>query len=151
MQGPNGREIWQDADNHWRGSAQAGGVCLQSEVDTDREDVVVVENDIAEIDANAESMRRSGCTPVLRAAISRCTSTARRTASTTLANSPSRPSPVVLTMRPQCSLTWGRQPLAAASSAQRACLPRPPPSGANSPRRQLPKSLSGAARPVPLP
>ena len=36
----------------------------------------------------------------LRSAISLCTSTAQRTASTTLANSMSKPSPVVFTMRP---------------------------------------------------
>src|SRR5207237_5053241 len=36
-----------------------------------------------------------------------CTSTAQRTASTTLANSASRPSPVVLTMRPRCSAIFG--------------------------------------------
>jgi hypothetical protein len=39
----------------------------------------------------------------LRPAISRWNSTAQRTASTTLANSASKPSPVVLTMRPRCS------------------------------------------------
>jgi len=53
------------------------------------------------------SMRRSGGTSVFRSAIARCTSTAQRTASTTLANSINRPSPVVLTMRPRCSLTLG--------------------------------------------
>ena len=53
------------------------------------------------------SMRRSAGTPVFRSSISRCTSTAQRTASTTLANSTSMPSPVVLTMRPRCSLILG--------------------------------------------
>jgi hypothetical protein len=41
-------------------------------------------------------MRLSAGTPAFRSAISRCTSTAQRTASTTLANSTRRPSPVVL-------------------------------------------------------
>src|SRR6516164_10999500 len=55
MQGPNGREIRRDADNHWRAAAhKAGSVSLQSEVDTVAKDVVVVENDVAEIDADAE-------------------------------------------------------------------------------------------------
>jgi hypothetical protein len=41
--------------------------------------------------------------------MSRWISTAQRTASTTLANSTSRPSPVVLTMRPRCSAILGSQ------------------------------------------
>ena len=45
-------------------------------------------------------MRRSSGTSALRSAIAAWISTAQRTASTTLANSTSRPSPVVLTMRP---------------------------------------------------
>ena len=53
------------------------------------------------------SMRRSGGTPAFRSAIPRCTSTAQRTASTTLGNSTSSPSPVVLTMRPRCSAICG--------------------------------------------
>src|SRR5438105_2799393 len=53
------------------------------------------------------SMRLSVATPVSRSGIACCTSTAQRTASTTLANSTSRPSPVVLTMRPWCSAIVG--------------------------------------------
>ena len=53
------------------------------------------------------SIRFSSGTAVLRSVIPCCTSTAQRTASTTLANSMSNPSPVVLTMRPRCSLTLG--------------------------------------------
>jgi hypothetical protein len=53
------------------------------------------------------SIRRASGTGALRSAIPCCTSTAQRTASTTLANSISSPSPVVLTMRPLCSLTLG--------------------------------------------
>ena len=41
------------------------------------------------------SMRLSAPTPVLRSGIACCTATAQRTASTTLANSTSMPSPVV--------------------------------------------------------
>ena len=52
-------------------------------------------------------MRLSGGNAALRSAIAACTSTAQRTASTTLANSTSRPSPVVLTMRPRCSAIFG--------------------------------------------
>ena len=54
------------------------------------------------------SMRCSvAARPALRSAIPRCTSTAQRTASTTLANSTSKPSPVVLTIRPRCSAIFG--------------------------------------------
>ena len=45
-------------------------------------------------------MRRSSGTSGSRSIIPRCTSAAQRTASTTLANSASMPSPVFLTMRP---------------------------------------------------
>ena len=48
-------------------------------------------------------MRSSWAVASLRAAISRCIATAQATASTTLGNSISNPSPVVLTMRPLCS------------------------------------------------
>src|SRR5260370_20366110 len=48
-----------------------------------------------------KSMRRSGGTPAFRSAISRCTSTAHRTPSTTLADSSSTPAPGVLTRRPR--------------------------------------------------
>ena len=54
-----------------------------------------------------KSSRLSGATPALRSAMPRCTSTAQRTASTTLENSSNRPSPVVLTMRPSCSAILG--------------------------------------------
>ncbi len=43
----------------------------------------------------------------LRSAIARCTSAAHRTASTTLANSASIPSPVFFTIRPRCSSIFG--------------------------------------------
>src|SRR5215831_11710541 len=53
------------------------------------------------------SMRLSAATPMFRSGIACCTATAQRTASTTLANSTSRPSPVVLTMRPRCPAIFG--------------------------------------------
>src|SRR5208282_2314898 len=46
-------------------------------------------------------------TPVFRSGIACCTATAQRTASTTLAYSTNKPSPVVLTMRPRCSAIFG--------------------------------------------
>ena len=51
----------------------------------------------ADAEGNAPVLRLS---PAVRSAIAVCTSTTQRTASTTLANSSSSPSPVVLTMRP---------------------------------------------------
>jgi len=52
-------------------------------------------------------IRRPAGTSALRSAIAVCVSTAQRTASTTLASSTGRPSPVVLTMRPLCSAIVG--------------------------------------------
>ena len=54
----------------------------------------------------------------LRAGIACCTAMAQRTASTTLANSTSNPSPVVLTMRPWCSAIFGSR------SSRRSALRR---------------------------
>src|SRR5215472_9046784 len=53
------------------------------------------------------SIRCSGGVPLLRSAIARCTSTAQRTASTTLANSAKKPSPVFFTIRPRYSPIFG--------------------------------------------
>src|SRR5215831_18591153 len=52
-------------------------------------------------------MRLSPDAAALRSAIPCCHWVAQRNASTTLANSTSKPSPVVLTMRPRCSLIFG--------------------------------------------
>jgi hypothetical protein len=49
------------------------------------------------------SMRWETGTEAFRSAMPACTSVAQRTASTTLENSTSRPSPVVFTIRPRCS------------------------------------------------
>src|SRR6516164_1381273 len=67
-------------------------------------------------------VRLSSAVSALRSAIARCTSAAHRTASTTLENSASIPSPVFFTMRPRCSLIFGstssrRCPLS------RSCVP----------------------------
>jgi hypothetical protein len=69
------------------------------DIDAIAENVPAVNDDVAEVDADAKLDRRPAGTAALRTAISRCTSTAQRTASTTLANSTRIPSPVVLTMR----------------------------------------------------
>src|SRR5438034_1590805 len=53
------------------------------------------------------SMRRSAGRPVLRSIIAFCTSMAQRTASTTLRNSTSAPSPVRFTTRPLCTAMVG--------------------------------------------
>jgi len=53
------------------------------------------------------SIRFSDGLPSLRSAMPRCTSTAQRTASTTLANSARNPSPVFLTVHPWCSTILG--------------------------------------------
>ena len=54
-----------------------------------------------------KSIRRSSGTPALRSTIAFCTSMAQRTASTTLRNSTSAPSPVRLTTRPLCTAIVG--------------------------------------------
>jgi hypothetical protein len=52
-------------------------------------------------------MQISAGTAAFRSVIAACTSVAQRNASTTLANSTSMPSPVVLTIRPLCSEIFG--------------------------------------------
>jgi hypothetical protein len=70
-------------------------------------DVVLFNDNVAQVDANAES------DPPLfghfgsRSIIPRWISAAQRTASTTLANSARKPSPVFFTIRPLCSLIFG--------------------------------------------
>src|SRR5215813_3933966 len=86
--------------------------------------VTPVPYDVAEIDPHPEFDAATGGTSTFRSAISRCTSTAQRTASTTLPNSAGNPSPVVF---------WDRRARRAALSGVRACPPRPFPSAANPP------------------
>ena len=91
---PPGRGPTRRCRRGQRSAFQAGG-----DIDAIAQDVVALDDNVAEIDADAE------CQPVLgqhrasRSPISLDFS-AQRSASTTLANSASSPSPVVLTMRP---------------------------------------------------
>jgi hypothetical protein len=57
-------------------------------------------DDITEVNADAKFDALSSATPALRSTMACCTSSAQRTASTTLRNSMTLPSPVRLTMRP---------------------------------------------------
>jgi hypothetical protein len=92
-----------DADPAWLG--QRFQPCRY--IDSVTVDVATVFDDVADIDPDAE----------LDAAIGRHIGVSRRhlalhldgtsTAATTLGNSINSPSPVVLTMRPRCSLTFG--------------------------------------------
>src|SRR5215469_13490126 len=68
------------------------------------------------------SIRFSGGIAALRPAIPCCTSTPQRTASTTLGNSASIPSPVFFTMRPRCSLILGSTS-SRKCALRRACVP----------------------------
>jgi len=64
------------------------------------EDVAILDDDVALMNADAELEAVVCRRAALTGASAVCSSLAQRTASTTLANSTSRPSPVVLTMRP---------------------------------------------------
>jgi hypothetical protein len=70
-------------------------------------EVIALDDHVAEMMPMRSSMRLSAVTLVFRSGIACCTATAQPTASTTLANSTSNPSPVVLTMRPRCSAIFG--------------------------------------------
>ena len=65
--------------------------------------VVVLDDDVAEVDPDPQSDPAVLGRAASRSIIARCTSAPQRTALTTLENSASIPSPVVLTMRPECS------------------------------------------------
>ena len=79
----------------------------RGDVDSVAENIVVVDDDIADVNADPkldpEVLRHVG----VSLAISRWISTAQRAASTALANSTSMPSPVVLTIRPRCAAIAG--------------------------------------------
>jgi hypothetical protein len=83
--------------------------CLQPRrnVDAITVDVVAITDNVAKIDPDTEDDPLVLGVCALRSTIPRCSSTARRTASTTLGNSANMPSPVVFTMRPRCSLIFG--------------------------------------------
>src|SRR6201997_865901 len=110
-------------DEHPAGIGQ--GLDPRGDVDAVAIEVVALDDHIAEIDADAQIDALSAPTPVSRSGIACCTATAQRTASTTLANSTSIPSPVVLTMRPLCSAILG------STSSRRSALRRS--SGPSSP------------------
>ena len=67
----------------------------RGDVDAVAEDIVVVDDDVADMNADAEVEPSIRATLAFRSAMPASTSKAQRTASTTLANSTSRPSPVV--------------------------------------------------------
>ena len=77
------------------------------DIDTIPEDVVTFDDDVADVDADTKVDPVIGRTAGIAFGHARCTSTAHRTASTTLGNSSSRPSPVVLTIRPPYSAIFG--------------------------------------------
>ena len=83
---------------YYAGIGQGFDACR--DVDAVAVEVAVLDDHVPEIDADAQFYAVVRCDPAFRSGISCCTATAQRTASTTLANSSSRPSPVVFTMRP---------------------------------------------------
>ena len=94
------------------GNANAAAICDAFEprrnVDAVPKNIASIFDDVANVDTNPELnpliLRHF---ETLRSAIPRCTSTAHRTASTTLLNSASSPSPVFLTIRPRYSAILG--------------------------------------------
>jgi len=80
--------------------------------------VVVLDDDVAEVDPDPQSDPAVLGRAASRSIIARCTSAPQRTASTTLENSASIPSPVVFTMRPECS------PIFTSTSSRRYTLRR---------------------------
>ena len=97
------------------------------------------------------SRRLSSPTSALRPAMPACTSTAQRTASTTLANSASNPSPVVLTIRPRCSAIEGSKSSRRWRLRLRGCLRRRRPSADCIRRHQPQGSPRASARRGRLP
>ena len=104
------------------------------------ENIVVLDDDVADMDADAEVDalglgHARHCARPCRAGRRRRSATA----STTLANSTSRPSPVVLTSRPLCSASWDRSGRRDGPSVPRACLPRRRPPAGHSRRHRPPR------------
>ena len=82
----------------------SNGLQPRGDVDTVACDVVAVDDDIAEVDADPELNPFAVDSSRLRSAIARCTSIAQRKAESALPNSTSIPSPDVLTICPPLSL-----------------------------------------------
>ena len=101
-------ELARASDRARRRDADAAGLGQRfkprGDVDAVAIDVAVLDDDVAEIDADAKHDAPVVLgTPALRSAMPRCHSIAQRTASTTLVNSTRMPSPVVFTIWPLCS------------------------------------------------
>jgi len=92
------------------------------DIDAVAENVVGLDDDVAEIDPDPEPDAALVRNPASRSIIARCNSAAQRTASTTLGNSASIPSPVVLTMRPECSRIFGSTS-SRRRALRRSCVP----------------------------
>ena len=109
-------------------------------VDAVAENIVVVDDDVADVNADAKfdpGILRQ--TSAFCAAMPRWTSTAQRAASTALANSTSMPSPVVLTMRPRCAAMVG------STSAFLTALSRASVPSSSAPIRRLYPATSAAS------
>jgi len=89
-------------------------------------------------------IRFASVMPASRSLIARCHSAAQRTASTTLGNSANIASPVVFTMRPECSLIFGSTSSRRYVFRRPCVASRPPPSGANTPPHRRPGSRAFA-------
>ena len=104
-------ELVSDLVSHHSREANATrlGETLQTcrDIHTVAEDVMFLDDHVAQVDPDAEPMRRSSRTSGSRSIIPRWISTAQRTAATTLENSASKPSLVFFTVRPLCSLIFG--------------------------------------------
>jgi hypothetical protein len=93
-----------DADATWYCQSLQPGRDIHSVA----ENVTALDRNVSHIDEPIRnSMRFSADTAALRWAIPACTSDAQRSACTTLLNSASSPSPVVLTSRPLCAAIVG--------------------------------------------
>jgi len=112
---PVPREITEACRRHeqtvgrWTRHPPGSANCLQARGDIDAVavNVVAVDDDVADIDSDAQGDALVVGMSASRSTIARWISTAQRTASTTLGNSTSTPSPVSLTMRPRCFLIFG--------------------------------------------
>jgi hypothetical protein len=93
-------------DEHPAGIGQ--GFDPRRDVDAVAIEVVALDDHIAEIDADAQLDAVVRPDAVFRSGIACCTSTAQRTASTTLANSTSRPSPGAVPAPPTAGGLLGR-------------------------------------------